>query len=191
MLREKTFPCDEYQELVELILFFFLVDILKEFSIFSMPLLIIMQDGCQKPFIQKIFLLSRTFKFNDKEAKKIERMSKYAEFFYEKYFLKVAITTATPTNDLYFFYLIRMFKSIDHEDVEETITSIEQYFGYLGGVVVFFLFDNSVYYAEKTMMGQKLINIYHNIYHNLKYSLLTKQSLQILIGATKKNLFYL
>ena len=55
---------------------------------------------------------------------------------------------------------VRKFKSIDLESAEETIKSFERHLGYLSEeLVVFFLFDDSVNYAKKTMMGQKLINL--------------------------------
>ena len=49
-LERKTFPREDYRELVELILFFS-VEMLKEVSAFGMLVLIIIQGGWQKPFI--------------------------------------------------------------------------------------------------------------------------------------------
>ena len=55
---------------------------------------------------------------------------------------------------------MRKFKSIDLESAEETIKSFERHLGYLSEeLVVFFLFVDSVNYAKKNMMGQKLINL--------------------------------
>ena len=111
-------------------------------------------------YYTKIFLLPRTFELTVGEARKIERIAEYICLFYAKYFLQFAITSAAPDNELHFFYLMRKFKSIDLESAEETIKSFERHLGYLSEeLVVFSLFDNSVSYAEKTIMGQKLINL--------------------------------
>ena len=76
------------------------------------------------------------------------------------FFNLLVLTSAAPAKALYFFYLMRKFKSIDLESAEETIKSFERHLGYLSEeLVVFSIFDDSVSYAEKTMKGQKLMNL--------------------------------
>ena len=51
---------------------------------------------------------------------------------------------------------MRKFKLINLESAEETIKSFERHLGFLS---ISFPYSTTVSYAEKTMMGQKLINL--------------------------------
>ena len=159
-LERKIFPPEDYHKLVELILFFFGGHIKRGFCICYAGSDHHARWMSKAIYYTKIFLLSRTFELTDEEARKVERMAEYICLFYAKYFLQSAITSAAPANDLHFFYLMRKFKSINLKSAEGTIKSFERHLGYLSEeLVVFSLFDDSVSYAEKTMMGQKLINL--------------------------------
>ena len=112
-LERKTFPREDYRELVELTLFFFGGHIKRGFRIRYAGSDHHARWVSKAIYYTKIFLLSRTFELTDKEARKVEKMAEYICLFYAKYFLQSAFTSAAPANDLHFFYLMRKFKSID------------------------------------------------------------------------------
>ncbi|KZS10514.1 Cc8K15.2-like protein [Daphnia magna] len=81
---------------------------------------------------------ARSFEMTPTELKQVERMAVYIGLFYGKYFLQSSCI-------------------IDPEAAKETIKSISRHLSYLTEeLVVFLLFDDSLNYTEKTMIGKHL-----------------------------------
>ena len=85
-LGRKTFPREDYLELVELTLFFFGGHIKRGLRIWYAGSDHHARWMSKVIYYTKIFLLSRTFELTDEEARKVERMAEYICLFYAKYF---------------------------------------------------------------------------------------------------------
>ena len=154
---KNTFPQEDYRELCELILFYLGGSIPRGFLIRRPGADHHARFMSKAIYILKIYLLSGSFEMTPKELKQVERMAVYIGLFYGKYFLQSVLTAAAAANDLHFFYLTKKFSVIDPEVAKETINSISRHLSYITEeLVVFLLFDDSLNYAEKTMIGKRL-----------------------------------
>ena len=158
-LQKKTFPREDYRELVELILFYLGGHVERGFFIRRPGADHHARFMSKAIYYLKMCILSNSFELNEKEKRQVTRMAIYIALFYGKCFLESSLTASAPANDLEFFHLMKQYSAIDKEAASESIKSIKRHLSYLSQeLVVFALFDRNVSTAEKTMMGQKLFS---------------------------------
>jgi hypothetical protein len=159
-LLRKTFPREDYLELVELTVIYLGGSLpVRTFKLRKPGANHHARFMSKAIYYLKMFLMSKRFDLTLNEEQEVERMAFFVGLFHSQAFLTSRLACSAPSNDFKYLSLMYHLKSIDHDAGSEAILSCSRHLWYLTQeLVVLCLFDENLSPFWRYAVAQKIYN---------------------------------
>ncbi|KZS02306.1 Uncharacterized protein APZ42_000705 [Daphnia magna] len=158
-LASKTFPREDYRELVQLTVLF-LGGTVPDFRFRKPGAHHHARFMAYSIYFLKMQLLSYQFEMSHEESKAVKEMSIFIALFHSEAFLKSRLSTISPAVDLKYLSLMQLYKQENLAAATVAIKSVHNHLWYLTEeAVVLSIFDSELDSALRQRLVEKLLTI--------------------------------